>query len=275
MPKVTKASTAADISSDNDDVLDKFELMLTRVTKTLSETFNSCVEKLIVSLDQKLSVKLDVQSNELFEANKRIDALEKKLNNAELDNAALRDSLKGLNARIDSANSVNDDLEQYMRGDNLLLHGVPLPADGSKEGDVSQLVVDVLNTNLSGVSLKKEHISTAHRIAANRQVSSSNASSNAASSSTSRPPAIIIRFCQRDMRNNLIQNRRQLKGKSVSLTEQLTPRRAQLLKKANDLVSRRIVQSAWSHDGKILVKSFNNRTLLISSDLDLLPLSSG
>lgn len=274
MSRKLKTVSATDSSNDNEDIpIDRIELMLTKVTKILSDTFNSCVEKLIASLDEKLTLKLDIQSSEIFDANKRIDALEKRLINIELENAALRGSLQSVNSRVDSTSLANDDLDQYMRSENLILHGVPLPIDGSREVDISQVVIDVINSNMPGVALKKEQISTAHRMG--QSGTRQNSQSPNAASSTSRPPAIIIRFCQRDARNKLLQGRRQLKGKNVSLTEQLTPRRAQLLKKANELVSRHKLESAWSHDGKILVKTSSNRTVLVSTDLDLLQFSSG
>lgn len=264
MSRKIKSVAQPDISSDTmlDDNLDKFELMLGRVTKSIVESFNMCIEKLVSSLDQKLSVKIDVQASEIFTVNKRVDALEKKLADLNSENSALRESIKALSTRVESTNTSNDDLEQYMRGDNLLLHGVPLPADGSKEMDIRKLVVDSLTASMPGANLLKEHISVAHRLPLPRQLPN-------ASAARTKPPAIVIRFASREERNRILANRRLLKGKSLTLTEQLTHRRAQLLRKAGDLVAQHKLTSAWSHDGKILVKTRSNATTVIGSEVDL------
>jgi hypothetical protein len=64
-------------------------------------------------------------------------------------------------------------------------------------------------------------------------------------------------------------NRRQLKGKTLVITDHLTPARAALLKKASALVAGQKIMSAWSQDGKILVKNSQNRTITITSEEDL------
>ena len=123
----------------------RIESLLIRVTKSITETFNTCIEKLVSSLDQKLSMKLDIQSAEIFEANKRIDSLEKKLLDLQTENGVLRDSTKALTTRVETLTSSNDDLQQYIRGDKVLLHGLPLHSDGSREADCKKTVIDVIN----------------------------------------------------------------------------------------------------------------------------------
>ena len=119
--------------------------MLLRVTKSITESFNRCIEKVIVALDEKLTTKIDAQNSELFNTNKRIDSLEKQLSDMQAVNADLRDSLKVVLSRQDASVASVDDLEQYSRSDNLIICDIPLPTDGSRESDVRQLVVDVMS----------------------------------------------------------------------------------------------------------------------------------
>lgn len=241
--------------------LDRFESMLLRMSTVMTESFNRCIEKLITSVEEKLTLRLDVQSTETFNANQKIDQLEKRIEGLQKDNESLQSTVKSLTTRIETAIAGMDELEQHGRCDNLLLHGVALPTDGSREGDLSLIVTNILNTNISDLNLVPENISTAHRVSRGAQQSAS---------SNPKPPTIVIRFTHKSVRNNVLANRRKLKGRGITLTEQLTSRRAGLLRKANEMVPGKI-QSAWSQEGKILIKSFSNRIVHIENDGDLLP----
>ena len=59
--------------------------------------------------------------------------------------------------------------------------------------------------------------------------------------------------------------RRGLKGKGISLTEQLTSRKANILRKANELVVSKCIQSSWSHEGRILIKTLSNEIVVITN----------
>jgi len=114
-------------------------------------------------------------------------------------------------------------------------------------------VVDVLNNNISGLKLTRTDISSAHRLAAR----GASGRPTALNTRVSKPQPIIVRFMQRSVRNYIMGKCKELKGKRLSITEQLTPNRALLLKGANDLTQRHCLSSAWSHDGRILVKLNN------------------
>ena len=91
----------------------------------------------------------------------------------------------------------------------------------------------------------------------------------ASSSSSTRPQPVVIKFTRRSVRNDVIHHRKELKGKNVFITEQLTPLRALVLKKANDLVSAGKLLSAWSQDGRVLIKARDNLIRQITSIRDL------
>lgn len=263
-PKKAQPTISAD-SAEDDTSIDRFETMLVRVTSSISDSFNSCVERLVCSLEQKLNVKLDAQASEIFNVHKEMESIKQSCKDLRAENQALRESVKTLSARLDRVGSSTDEMEQHMRGDNLLIHGVQLPADGSPETNVQQIVLDTLNSHIPELHLTAEHVSVSHRIPQRNQPSTNTAA---------RPPPIIIRFSHRHARNRLLGLRKQLKGKAISVTEQLTAKRAQLLKKASDLVVSKNIQSAWSHDGKVLVKSFSDRIINVHSDADLIQFNS-
>ena len=148
----------------------------------------------------------------------------------------------------------------------MLVHGIELPTDGSAESNLDKRIITILNNNL-GLTLSPEDLSAVHRLP--RQSSASTTVSTSSSTRPVKPPPIIVQFTNKRSRNLVLTKRRELKGRGFSITEQLTARRASLLRKATDCVTNRKVSSAWSHDGKVLVKTLANRTVVISSNSDL------
>src|SRR5437867_12833141 len=107
-PKNQQKTTLSQSGSDaeaNDAVLsdyDRLEGILVRVTKAMSDTFSSCVEKLVSSLESKLSLRLDVATGELFTTNQHLDRLEKKHAELQKENDNLKDHVRSMSARIES-----------------------------------------------------------------------------------------------------------------------------------------------------------------------------
>jgi hypothetical protein len=271
----SSSTPGPDVSTNRPLLLSDMGTLLSGLSASFASTFNSCVEKLIQSLDIKFETKIEVQTTEIFNLNKRIDDLEKRCSAMDLENRALRDSLKSVYTRVESNLSQMDDLEQHSRSDNILIHGIPLPTDGSRETNLKQAVVDKINDAMNGTYLVSDQISALHRLGpvkagpARPQGSPSAANSSPAPPATA-PPAIIVRFSSHEARNYILQNRRLLKGKRISVTEQLTIRRASLLKKASTLVQAGKIGSAWSNEGRVLIKSLVNQIMVISNESDLI-----
>jgi len=64
----------------------------------------------------------------------------------------------------------------------------------------------------------------------------------------------------------VLSKRKSLKGKGIVITEQLTARKTQLLRKANELAAALKIHSPWTHDGKIIVKAMDNSTLVLTAE---------
>ena len=87
----------------------------------------------------------------------------------------------------------------------------------------------------------------------------------ASTSTPVKPPPVLIQLTSRKIKSNILSKRRMLKDKSVVLTEHLTSKKSQLLKKVNELVQHKNLDSAWVHEGKILVKTSDNHTVTITN----------
>ena len=66
---------------------------------------------------------------------------------------------------------------------------------------------------------------------------------------TGRPRPIIVKLSTYNARHKIFRNKKVLKGKGVSITESLTQKRVELLKKAREEHG---FKSVWTQDGKIL-----------------------
>ena len=264
--KVDKRDSSGDVIDDSScadgRLMDTLDHMMNKIIKSLTDSFNLCMTQVAAAIEAKLSVKIDVQGRELYEMNNKLESLERRCNELQADNMSLRAEIKKHDTRITEITASCDDLEQYSRSENILLHGLPLPQDGSTE-DLYKLVPETINRHMPGITLAPDMISVVHRLAPNRQ-------STAGSSTTSnKPPPVVMRLVRRSIRNSLLANKKLLKNKSISLTEHLTPRRSQLLRKANALVVDHKINSAWSQEGRVLVKTNGNRIVVIANDTDL------
>lgn len=261
------APSSASIDSEDDLPQQKhislspdMQAFLACITASFTSSFNTCVDKIIDALDKKLNQRIDSQASEIFDLNKKCERLEKANRDLITENADLRGSVKSLSNKIDFLAQSIDDLEQYSKGSNLLLHGIPVMADmGSDESNLNSRVVDYINDNLA-ITISENDISALHRLTRSAQ----NTQANASPSSIKTPP-ILIQFANRKTRNLVLSKRKLLKGKKVLLTEHLTTKKTQMLKKVNELVTAKKLLSSWTHDGRILAKNLNNETIVMTN----------
>ena len=244
----------------DDSNLDRIESMFTRLTKLMADSFNASVKELVVAIEHKLDVKIEAQGTEIFSLNQRITLLESKLESLTSVNATLTEKLNMLSCEQAVLHSSIDNLDQYSRVDSVLIHGVPTPQSGQSE-NLYITVPALLNTLLPAVKQTSESISVIHRLPTT--------AGHAAAASTNTPPPVIMKLISRQTKSALMTNRKLLKGKQVVITDHLTPARSALLKKATTMASSGSIQSAWSQDGRILVRSLQNRTVQFSTENDL------
>ena len=109
-----KPASVSDLTASGkvEPLVDRCESMLLRVTKSLSDSFNTCVDKLVNSLEQKMTICMDVQSSEVFELNKRLDTLEKNYKDLLQEHSTLKSQFKLMADQIDNQRASSDELEQ-------------------------------------------------------------------------------------------------------------------------------------------------------------------
>ena len=120
-------------------------------------------------------------------------------------------------------------------------------------------VVELLNKKL-GMNVTLKDISIAHRLGKTSGTVQAN------------PRGVIVKFTSRIMKSEAIRQRKALKGTKIVIREDLTRRNQTLLKTA---ASHTKISSSWSHNGKIFVKSLDNRINQVTSPDDLDRLCKG
>jgi archaellum component FlaC len=251
----------------SDDIVnDRMEAMFMRITKSITESFTLCITKLVTAIEEKINTKIDAQSSEVFNLANKIDQLEKRVDDLMNNNNNLSAQLHSLIRDKQQLQQTVDNLEQYTRADSILIHGMPLPQTGTVE-DLYTEIPHVLNNLIPNMHLTPDMISVTHRLPSQTQPNISSGSST----STNRTPPVVVRFTRRFVRSQLMANRKHLKGKHIVLTDHLTPARSALLRKATTMVNAHKIAAAWTQDGKLLLKTLQNRTVTVVSEDDLSP----
>ena len=143
-----------------------------------------------------------------------------------------------------------DEIDQYSRRLNLEFYGVPKVRDE----DVPQIVVNL--SKKLGVDIQKHDISTALRMPKSFRRNSN-------------PPAIIARFMNRDVRNEIYKNRITAKNiakeefpvagmSKLYVNENLTNARKKLLWMTKQKAKELKYSSTWTMNGKIYVRKNEN-----------------
>ena len=173
-----------------------------------------------------------------------------------------------------------DELEQYGRRDNLELHGVPVHANEN-----TNFIVKKLAGKLN-VKIEDQAISTSHRLPLLKTKSSTeenkpygNHANEARNDLSDKPPPIIVRFANRDVRNQLYQKRNQISQimnfeipgmQNLYITENLTKSRKVLFLEAKKKKVSYNYKYLWTNQGQILMRRNQySRVFKISSPEDL------
>ena len=145
------------------------------------------------------------------------------------ENANLKEHLKDVEQNVDRQ-------EQYSRRNCLLIHGIKEERNENTDDIVVKFIQDHLQEEINF-----EDLDRTHRI-------------GKVNNGKSRP--IIVKFARYNVRKKIFHNKRKLKGKNTSITENLTMLRVKKLNEARDLYDR---NNVWTYDGRIMVKDENNK----------------
>lgn len=148
-----------------------------------------------------------------------------------------------------------NDVEQYGRRNNVRIRGLAI----RKDEDCRSMVIAFLKEKLQ-VDVTTEDIEAAH-ILPSRPELGDNASQPSSQGLQQRgPPVIIVRFWERDLRDQVLRSRRRLKKTRFAIIEDLTALNAKTLSRISKDPN---VVTAWSWSGKVhaLTKTGNKVTV--------------
>lgn len=224
-------SSSSDVSCSEESALDSIKRELTNLNNLFTNLQSS-----VSSIDKKLE-----------EAMGKVDTLIQENKNLKTENSALKSRVS--------------DLEQYSRGNNLIISNIPQAA-GENTVEVVQRVA-----KLAGVSIDERDIDACHRLP---------------KSPKQAHPTIVVRFCRRLVKQNLLKNKRNpnlingnlgftqvVPNGKIYLDEHLTSEKAKLFSAAK-MLKNNGYKYVWCKEGKILVrKADGDKVVLIRTEEDI------
>lgn len=225
------------------------QLIQQAVDKALESRFNGLRD----SLNSKLDRITEILEHRVFVLEKANDDLTKRCEHME---KAVANHSKEINTFRQNMN----DLEQYSRRNSFNVLGCPAEkfskAQVNGQAPNYKLAAAHLLTEKLGSTVTATDIDAAHPLS---------------------PPkngkvAIIVKFHQREQRDNLIRQRRKLAGTGVVIQDNLTKTNATFLKSLKDPKYKSKIKTSWSWDGKIYVKLNNDviKRVQFTDDIDVI-----
>ena len=172
---------------------------------------NLTVEKLEEILEEKLRKVIQPLSKQIDDAMQSVNAFNPKYDQIvktlkELDEAKDKQIMENASLKAEILKSSNEveflkkslnDLEQYTRRDCLEIRGIPLSSTPTDLDQTDGVVLQIAEK--IGVPMQKSDISISHRIPSRKQFTHEGIPV---------PPAIIVKFVKREIRENLYRARK-------------------------------------------------------------------
>lgn len=182
---------------------------------------------------------------------KRISVLEKRMISKDDENRILKIQMAGLRDEL-------EELEQYGRRNCLVFHGITEKKGESTTDEILKVIYDQLLIPEGKVSPRD--IGRSHRLG-----KPLNKNERTTRSMKERTRPIIVRFKGYDSRSEVFAAKRKLKGSNIMVTENLTAKRYNLLKKCLTKLGK---GNVWTYDGRITT-IINNSYVVIKNEFDL------
>ena len=136
-----------------------------------------------------------------------------------------------------------NDLEQYGRGNNVRIRGLAI----RKDEDCRSMVIAFLKEKLQ-VDVTTEDIEAAHILPSRSELSNNASQPSCQGLQQHGPPVIIVRFWERDLRDQVLRSRQRLKKTRFAIIEYLTALNAKTLSQISKDPN---VDTAWTWSGKV------------------------
>ena len=163
----------------------------------------------------------------------------------------LQDRWSALDSAIKELKKLANDLQQYIKSDNLLFHNFKLPNRQLSSLEFSNYMVQQINYLLPQllIPVSLHNISDAHPL----RTKSKNSN------------VIIVRFCNRNIKHE-IYSKRAFLSEGLSITEHLTQENLSVLFRANKLFGS---QNVCTENCKILVRTASGKQVKVQSIKDV------
>ena len=231
--------------------------VLERLFEQQERNFKLFETTIVNSLKESFNVQLSSMANDIFNLNTKVDSLMNE--NQELKEKLSESDGKivNLEKELSKAYNDNDELESYVRRQCLVVNNLK-PQTGKSD---QELFLDLCATNFSDLNISSETISKIHRLPRNP---------NNQNHTGEKPLALVVKFVKDMDRDKLFKNKKNLKGKGITITELLTSKRSQLLSKCIEKIPTvPLPRAIWTDNGKILVKLGENRPVQLKNHDDL------
>ena len=167
------------------------------------------------------------------------------------ENKILKATIRSIESSLESVTRVNNDLEQYTRKECVEIRGIPVAATPSEE-QTNNIVTNV--GKLLGMDITQNDISVSHRMPQSQKHKGKPG-----------PPAIIVKFTRREVKDNFYRARKQLKDlttrdlgysekNKIYLAESLTERNRILFKDCLKVKKDMEFKFIWTFNGKIVTR---------------------
>ena len=188
------------------------------------------------------------------------------------ENKILKATIHSIERSLESVTRANHDLEQYTRRECVEIRGIPVAATPSEE-QTNNIVKDV--GKLLGVDITENDISVRHRMPLSQE-----------RKGKPRPPAIIVKFTRRDVKDNFYRARKHLKDlttqdlgysekNKIYLAESLSERNRMLFKDCLKVKKDLEFKFIWTLNGKIFMRKDKDSPVhLIANKEDLQKMQS-
>ena len=180
----------------------------------------------------------------------RVDILEGYKIHNEAAIQQLENDNKRLNDEINVLDKSIDDQEQRSRNYCLLLHGI---VEDEKE-ETDEIVLNIINNELGLNNISMDNIQRSHRLGPRNKA-------RVTRNNKVKPRAIIFRFTDFRSRKMVFSNKKKLKGKGISISENLTKKRYELYQLA---ITKYGFGKVWTIEGRVTTK-IGERFVVINS----------
>ena len=222
----------ADIFEESVDSADCWKVLF-NCLKSLEEKMNDFY--MLANSNKEMQIKGDKQLIDLTSSveflTSKFDELERERKEKDELINSLQIEVSSLKVEVKNLEKKADDQEQYSRRNCLLIHGLT----ETKTEDTDEMVLDVINNKLN-IEMSQISIDRSHRLGKRKGPGQ-------------KPRAIIVKFTRYKDRHHVFSKKKLLKGTGISVTESLTLKRMEHIKKAREQYG---FPNVWTLDGKIM-----------------------